>query len=143
MEANRQVSGEAKSVAWTVFEYLYRDANNHKAFGKAVFEGAYSSLDWEAALDCFEEGLYFIAEQIGLPAIYNQLLRWSGNAPTDADHCWHEFISITNTDAVPLDAKIFRAGSAKDFIERVVAIENWDILKSPIVEHQCRNSPSG
>lgn len=129
-------------MAWTVFEYLYRDADNHKAFGKVAFEGEVSGLDWDFALSNFEGGLYFIAEQIGLPALYSQLLRWSGNAPTDADHCWHEFVSITNSDAATLDSDIPRTGSAKDFIERIATIENWNILLSPIVEHQRRNSPS-
>jgi hypothetical protein len=130
-------------MAWTIFEYLYRDADNHKAFGKVAFVGEVSGADWDVAMSSFEEGSYFIAEQVGLPALYSGLFRWSGDVPTDADHCWHEFVSITNSYAETLDADIPQTGLAKDFVERIASIKNWDILLSPIAEHQRRNSLSG
>lgn len=114
-------------MEWTVFEYLYRDADNHKAFGKVVFEGVATALEWEAALKNFDEGLYFIAEQIGLPALCHQLYQWNGNAPTDADHCWHEFVSLNVLSEVDQGASMQRHGSMAEFVARISAVEAWDV----------------
>lgn len=118
-------------MTWTVFEYLYRDADNHKVFGNAAFEGIAPDLEWETALRNFVEGSYFIAEQIGLPALCDQLYRWSENAPTEADHCWHEFVSLDVFSEADPSASIQRYGQVAEFVARVSAVEAWDIWRSP------------
>ncbi|WP_089215345.1 hypothetical protein [Sphingopyxis indica] len=120
-------------MKWTVFEYLYRDADNHKAYGKVALEGIVSDERWKAALSKLDEGIYFVAEQIGLPALCDQLFRWSGNAPTDADHCWHEFISISIVDEADLPTAIHRRGSTERLVERISAADVWNIWLSPNV----------
>lgn len=118
-------------MAWTVFEYLYRDADNHKAFGRVGFEGLATEAQWEAVLQIFDERTYFIAEQIGLPALSDQLFRWSGNAPTDADHCWHEFHSTSVVEGPHLPRSIYCAETAEAFVERVRRVKNWEVWLSP------------
>jgi predicted AlkP superfamily phosphohydrolase/phosphomutase len=121
-------------MAWTIFEYLYRDADNHKVFGKIAFEGAVPDAQWELALIRFDDCSHFIAEQIGLPTLYGQLYRWSGNAPTDADHCWHEFVSLAVVDQSNLDASIPRLGTMAAFVERLMEVNEWNIWLSANVE---------
>lgn len=122
------------SMAWTVFEYLYRDADNHKAFGKAAFEGAVDPDLWDSVLRKMDDGTHFIAEQLGLPPLCDQLYRWSGGAPTDADHCWHEFVSVTVVLESDLSLSVPRLGEAKAFVERLSSVEDWNIWLSPNVE---------
>lgn len=118
-------------MMWTIFEYLYRDAHNHKAFGQVAFAGSVGRDRWDEALASLDEGTYFIAEQIGLPPIYGKLLRWSSGVPTDADHCWHEYASnfvVEESDlppAIPLDE------SVDEFVDRLAAVEHWNIWLSP------------
>lgn len=121
-------------MVWTVFDYLYRDAYNHKAFGKVAFGGSASSDAWERAFQKLDDGSLFIAEQIGLPALCGQLFRWSGGRPTDADHCWHEFVSVSVIEEGDLPPAVLRLGEAKAFVELLSCIEEWDIWLSPNVE---------
>lgn len=121
-------------MAWTLFEYLYRDADNHKAFGKAAFEGSVDPELWDSALRKMDDGTHFIAEQLGVPPLCHQLYRWSGGAPTDADHCWHEFVSVSVVEQGNLPSGVLRLGEANTFVERLSSVENWDIWLSPNVE---------
>lgn len=121
-------------MVWTVFEYLYRDADNHKAFGKVAFAGSVDSDLWDSALQKLDDSKHFIAEQVGLPPLYDQLYRWSGGAPTDADHCWHEFVSVAVVVEGDLAPSVPKIGEAKTFVERLSSVEDWDIWLSPNVE---------
>lgn len=121
-------------MTYTAFEYLYRDADNHKSFGCVFFEGSVSTSHWNAARRKFVDEVYFVAEQLGLPPLYSGLLRWSGGAPTDADHCWHEYVGHQNIGQSGLSAGLPFMGSANDFVHRVSAINDWNIWLSPHVE---------
>lgn len=72
-----------------VMEYLYRDANNFKAFGKILLDGKISENDVAQIMSSLEFGEYFIAEQVNIPVLYPQLWKYS-NGPTIADHAYHE-----------------------------------------------------
>lgn len=121
-------------MVWTVFEYLYRDADNHKAFGKVAFDGSVSSESWDRAFQKLDDRTHFIAEQVGLPSLCGQLYRWSGGGPTDADHCWHEFVSVSVVEEGALPPAILKLGKIAAFVERLSAVEEWDIWLSPNVE---------
>ncbi len=47
----------------------------------------------DAILSRLEDGNLFIAEQVDVPPLYEQLYRWSGG-PIAADHCWHQFVGL-------------------------------------------------
>lgn len=115
-------------MATTLFHYLYRDAGNYKASGVIALEGELDAERWMAALAKFEEGRWFVAEQLGVPTLCYLLYRWSGG-PTSADHCWHEFIEFEVTGDAPPDVPVW--GAAEEFIARVLAVDEWDGGLSP------------
>lgn len=78
---------------YSVFEYLYRDANNFKAFGQLLISGNISD-EYATKLESYlDYGEYFVAEQVNIPTLYSQLWEYS-NGPTLADHAFHEFSSV-------------------------------------------------
>ena len=114
-------------MTWTIFEYLYRDAGNFKAFGSIALEGRINSADCEAIRAKLDSGEFFIAEQIGVPPLYEQLYKWS-DGPTTSDHCWHEFVGFRESgdpERCPI------GGNAKDFVMRVTLMNEWNLSLSP------------
>lgn len=118
----------------TVFEYLYRDADNHKAFGRVAFDGSVPPKSWDLALQKLDDGTHFIAEQVGLPPLCGQLYRWSGGRHTDADHCWHEFVSVSVVEEGDLPLAALKLGETSAFVDLLSSIKEWDIWSSPNVE---------
>lgn len=120
-------------MTWTKLDYLYRDADNHKAFGSVALMGDADAQRWNAAIACFKDGNCFIAEQLAMPSLCQQLFRWSGDAPTDADHCWHEYLahSVMRESTPPIDMFVF--GPVDDYLDRIFGVESWDIWLSPNV----------
>lgn len=117
-------------MEWTLFQYLYRDAGNFKAFGCLALQGALmADQQWRLRSHFQGDGL-FIAEQLDVPALYQELYLWSGG-PTPSDHCWHEFcdVKIVGTSEVPAHARC--GGSARKFLERLSAITSWNEELSP------------
>jgi len=78
---------------YVVMEYLYRDADNYKAFGKILLSGNVTE-SYVAEIESFlNSGEFFVAEQVGIPTLYSQLWEFS-NGPTRADHAFHEFLEF-------------------------------------------------
>jgi hypothetical protein len=117
-------------MRWTIFEYAYRDAGNCKAFGAVYLSGELIDRERQAITARFESGMFFVAEQLGIPTLYDELYRWS-SGPTEADHCWHSFerFDLVNSQGLPADAREW--GAASDFYNRVDAVKNWDGSMSP------------
>lgn len=112
-------------MVWTVFEYVYRDAANFKAFGFIALEGRVTGADLEFIRGKLDSREYFIAEQIGVPPLYDKLYQLNGG-PTDADHCWHEFVGFREL-AAPTCTRL----SKRDFMARFAAVETWNQELSP------------
>ena len=119
---------------WTAFDYMYRDAGNFKAFGTVILEGALSPADREMLRDRLEEGEYFIAEQIGVPSLYEQLYRWSDGA-TSSDHCWHEFVGFRDLESRPGEHPPI--AEARAFITQFASVGEWDASLSPHYKLAC------
>lgn len=112
-----------------VFEYLYRDASNYKAWGKILLSGAPSQNDVMAIRACLESGEYFVAEQIGIPAIYKELWDLSGGRASD-DHALHEFVELrAATEDEGKSLPLF--GTLPSFITTFQAVSKWDYSLSP------------
>ena len=112
----------------TIFEYCYRDAGNFKAFGSVELEGALSPSQAEAIQSKLEAGQFFIAEQVGLPPLYEQLYKWSGG-PIGTDHCWRECVGFKMAPtAGPLREQ---AVTVAKFVERFASLVEWDESLSP------------
>lgn len=116
---------------WTSFDYMYRDAGNFKAFGSIALRGDLGHADRQEIQSRLDRGEYFIAEQIGVPPLYQELCRWS-DGPTLSDHCWHEFISFREMKSRP--SEHIHAVDAPTFVERFRTIAKWDGSLSPHFE---------
>jgi hypothetical protein len=112
---------------WTAFDYMYRDAGNFKAFGTIILEGQLSAADQELIRSHLSSREFFIAEQVCVPPLYQELYRWSGGA-TDSDHCWHEFVGFRDITALEGDSGTIKA---KEFVSRFALVRRWDEALSP------------
>lgn len=115
-------------MMWTVFEYLYRDADNFKAFGSVLLKGRLSDDDRDAIRSRLESGEFFIAEQVGVPALYEQLYQWSAG-PTESDHCWHEFVGFREIDRP--ESSVTYVCDAGMFVTRFAGVTAWEESLSP------------
>jgi len=113
---------------WTAFEYCYRDAANFKAFGTLWLGGQLSQSDRRIIDSALADGEYFIAEQIGIPPLYEQLYSFS-NGRVSEDHCWHELFDIRSAATLPTDAKPW--GPAADLVGRFGSVGEWDQRYTP------------
>jgi hypothetical protein len=115
---------------WTIFTYLYRDASNYKAFGRIALKGILSSNDRHSIVEKFEGGDLFVAAQIGVPVLNEQLYHRK-NGPTIDDHCWHEFEGFEESASPPDPSESPVWGRASDFLAEVSSVSGWDGELSP------------
>lgn len=110
------------------FEYRYRDAGNFKAYGCIVLDRAISPSEEGLVRRRLENGELFIAEQVGIPPLYEQLYQWS-NGPTQSDHCWHEFVAFRAFSGPPthVTAEI----ATRDLVASFEAVQRWEETRSP------------
>jgi hypothetical protein len=114
---------------YCVFEYLYRDASNYKAFGALLLTGHPTQEEIAALRACLDSGEYFVAEQVGIPAVYKELWELSGG-PTEDDHALHEYgeIRVASEDeknTLPL------LGSFSNLLATFRTVKVWDYSLSP------------
>ena len=81
-----------------VFLYRHRDASTHKAVGMLLLHGATHDVEEDMIRDCCDVQTYFIAEQIGVPVLREELSVFGGG-PTDDDHASHEFQGLREATA--------------------------------------------
>lgn len=113
---------------FSVFEYCYRDDSNYKSWGFLLLQGSASHTDIEDLKRHFESGDYFIAEQLGIPALYAELWAFSGG-PTMDDHVWHTFSALRPAVAEDMQAPVF--DTVENFLQRVKAVQVWNATLSP------------
>jgi len=112
-----------------IFEYLYRDASNYKAWGEIFLSGTPTQNDIDALRACLESGEYFVAEQVGIPAVYKELWDLSGG-PNSDDHALHEFVDLRQ--ATPEEMKKLQLfGSLSELLSAFQAVNRWDYSLSP------------
>lgn len=108
-----------------IFEYLYRDAGNFKVSGMLLLNGELGNADIALLQNKFDCGEYFIAEQIGVPTLYETLWKECECEPSEEhDHAWHEFKVVrlaTKEDLLTLKPW----GTAKDFLGNIAKINSW------------------
>src|SRR5690349_15670301 len=112
---------------WTAFDYLYRDAGNFKAFGTVILKGRVEPAERDLIHSRLSSGEFFVAEQVGVPPLYEELYRWSGG-PIDLDHCWHEFLGFRE---IAEPEKKHRAITTDEFVSRFRSVNDWDGTLSP------------
>ena len=113
---------------FSVFSYLYRDASNYKAYGRLLLKGTASVADVESLQQRFESGEFFIAEQLGIPALYADLWAFS-SGPTADDHVWHTFEELSAATASDLTLSTFE--TVKSLTKKVKSVAAWNEKLSP------------
>ena len=113
---------------YSIFEYLYRDASNYKAWGSLVLEGGYEPYDLQVLESKFDAGSYFIAEQLCIPSLHAQLWHYS-DGPTTDDHVWHEFCSLRLATKEDTIVPVF--SSVRRFVDSVGSIDDWKPKLNP------------
>lgn len=114
---------------YCIFEYLYRDASNYKAWGELLLSNIPSQSDISALKACLESDVYFVAEQVGIPAIYKELWDLSGGRTSD-DHALHEFVAFRVATAN--ERKNFPLfGELSSLLMAFQSVSKWDYSLSP------------
>jgi hypothetical protein len=116
---------------WTAFDYMYRDAGNFKACGTIILKGYLSATDRKSILGRLDTGEFFVAEQVGVPTLYEELYQWSAG-PTVSDHCWHSFIGFRKLSSAPEQG--IPLIDVASFVSRFKAVTEWDGSLSPHFE---------
>ena len=111
-----------------VFDYMYRDAANYKAYGALLLKGEATEENQRRLESKLESGEFFIAEQIGIPALYGELWEYS-DGPTEEDHVWHTF----NLFRPPMeeDGDLPVWGTVSELVERFEKVTFWREDLSP------------
>jgi len=114
---------------YCVFEYLYRDASNYKAWGEILLAGVTSQNDIAILRACLDSDTYFVAEQVGIPAVYKELWDLSGGRTSD-DHALHEFVTLrAATEDEIKSVQLF--GNLLNFLKNFQAVTKWNYSLSP------------
>lgn len=118
-----------KQASYVVFDYLYRDASNYKVFGSAWLAGTLTKDEQSEIFACCSGGEFFIAEQIGIPALYQGLYE-HGGGPTEDDHVWHTLEGFRNCMPLPTGGTL--RGEAPALLAAFRAAKgNWQQELSP------------
>ena len=112
-----------------IFEYMYRDAANYKAWGGLLLSGAPSQEAILALRACLESGEYFVAEQVGIPPLYEELWELS-DGPTEDDHALHEFAALRATTEDEIKSlPLF--GELASLLKTFQSVSKWNYSLSP------------
>lgn len=117
---------------WTKFHYLYRDAGNFKVFGSVTLRGQLGENARAEILKSMDEDGRFVAEQIGLPVLYEPLHCYT-LGPSDSDVCTHEFSHFEQMELECLPSECDVWGAADDFAVAFRNINGWRMELSPNV----------
>jgi hypothetical protein len=110
---------------YSVFEYLYRDGANYKAWGELLLKGRLNEQEITEMRGRFDGGDCFIAEQIDIPTLYEALWEDCDGGRSSSDHVWHEFhvlrpASADEVKTLPL------WGEAQELLKKITRVERWN-----------------
>lgn len=113
----------------TIFEYLYRDAGNFKSHGSVLLSGQISQSERDLIEGKLESGEFFIAEQIGVEPLYEELYKFSGGM-IQQDHVWHSFggfRDVSDDDQID-DTECW--GTTSEFTKKFASVDGWNLRLS-------------
>ena len=112
---------------FSIFDYLYRDASNYKAWGHLLLKGTATKDEVEALRNHLNSAEFFIAEQVGIPPLYAALWEYS-DGPSEDDHVWHSYHELRPAHADEI------TGTAWDTVVEVMArfkaVKTWNLTLS-------------
>ena len=92
--------------------------------------GASRDVEEDLIRECCDADGCFVAEQVGVPALCDQLFTFGGG-PTDGDHAFHEFQGLRPATEEEI-ASLPLWGSLRDLTCRFLRTEGkWDCSLSP------------
>ena len=118
---------DAKRPPFVKFEYVYRDASNYKNYGRVWLEGTLSAEEREEIVSGLDARVFFVAEQIQIPVLYEALYKYSGGETT-SDHCWHEFFELSSDANPNQDDDVW--GTADMLLSKFRSVRKWDVMLS-------------
>ena len=118
------------SDIWTEFQYLYRDAGNFKVFGSVILRGRLDESERAKILESLDEDGRFIAEQVGIPALYEPLHQLT-NGPCKTDVYTHEFCDFEELHSANVPTGSIIWGSCGDFVNAFAIVNEWTMELSP------------
>jgi hypothetical protein len=126
----RAILMDIDATECAVFEYLYRDAANFKAWGQLLLKGAWTEQCQRRLDSLLGDGL-FVAEQVGIPALYAELYQHSGGHRTADDHAFHEFDCVRQ--ATDGEARLLQPwGTVEQLLTAFEKVAGrWDVRLSP------------
>ncbi len=116
------------SLNYTVFEYLYRDAANYKAYGLILLRGCFSERHEADIRKYCERDEYFVAEQLDIPSLC-ELLWVESSGPSEDDHGWHEFIGLRPPE-VGEETALNEWGKLDELLMRFISVQEWNLKLS-------------
>ncbi len=113
------------------FEYLYRDAANWKTHGVVLLSGRCPPNLHADIVGALDSGMYFVAEQVKIPALQRRHNAEHGAATEDLDHGFHEFVALRPATAA--DIKQAECVLPADVISKLFgrARNRWNCSLSP------------
>ena len=114
---------------YCIFEYRYRDAGNFKVYGKLLLKGKFTQKDQEAIENKCDTWNFFIAEQLKIPTLYEELYQFS-DGPTEEDVPAHEFVGLRHATKEEIGTlKLW--GNLKALRLLFEKVQTWDYMLSP------------
>jgi len=110
---------------YSIFEYFYRDAGNYKAWGTLLLSGQLNPEQINQMVKHFDSGEFFIAEQLDIPTLYENLWQYS-DGPNDDDHGWHSFHAIKLATSEEIEAGNVW-GSVDTLLTNILSVKQWQI----------------
>jgi hypothetical protein len=108
---------------YLVFEYLYRDSGNYKVFGELWLTGSLTEKEQAELVGDLESEEFFVAEQLGVPPLYEGLFKMTGGRIQD-DHAWHTFAGFRGELELPSGVTVW--GKSADLLAAIVeAQKDW------------------
>jgi hypothetical protein len=110
----------------SIFEYLYCDAANYKAWGQVLLEGRACIGDAGALRAKLDSGEFFIPAEVGLPSLQAQLWAACGCGPDkELDHCWHTFSQLREATSADI-ALLSCSGTLADLLKAFANVQAWE-----------------
>lgn len=105
---------------YSVFDYLYRDASNYKAFGSVLLAGHATDEDRAKIEAKLTTDGVFIPEFVGLNPLQAQL----DGFPSGDDHIWHECVGLRA--ATLEESREVVWGDLSDLVRNFVRLPLWN-----------------
>ena len=104
-------------------DVLPRNEAAARCYGRLLLKGTATAADVESLRQSFESREFFIAEQLGISALYAELWAFS-SGPISDDYVWHTFEGLKLATADDLTLPIFN--TVKSLTKKINSVVAWN-----------------